>query len=104
MRRKDAGGLDTAVCKAVTMQRHVPNHRRALATELACQLTIEFTYTGIAGPPPPPETKVTIVGNNEIYKRENLVGPFLVHKLLGPRPPTPPLFKLHLCENADKFG
>ena len=39
-------------------------------------------------PPPPPQTKVTIVRKNEIYNRENL---FLVHKLLGPRPP-PPLF------------
>ena len=36
------------------------------------------------------QTKVTIVGKNEIYNRENLVGPFLVHKLLGPRHPLPP--------------
>ena len=46
------------------------------------------------GPPPPrtppPKTKVTIVGKNEICNRENLVGRFLVHKLLGPRPPLPP--------------
>ena len=46
----------------------------------------------VAAPPPPPprtppQTKVTIVGNNKICNRENLVGPFLVHKLLGPRPP-----------------
>ena len=42
--------------------------------------------------PPPPQTKVTIVGKNEIYNWENLIGPFLVHKLLGPRPPpSPPL-------------
>ena len=39
------------------------------------------------GAPPPPsgetlQTKVTIVGKNEIYNRENLVGPFLVHNLL----------------------
>ena len=38
--------------------------------------------------PPPPQTKVTIVG--EIYNRENLIGPFLGHKLLGPSPPPPP--------------
>ena len=38
-------------------------------------------------PPPPARTKVTIVGKNEIYNRENLVGPFLVHKLLPPPPP-----------------
>ena len=30
---------------------------------------------------------MTIVGKNEIYNREHLVGPFLVHKLLGPLPP-----------------
>ena len=39
--------------------------------------------------PPPPKTKGAIVGRNEIYRWENLVGPFLVHKLLGPRPPPP---------------
>ena len=37
----------------------------------------------------PPRPKVTIVGKNEIYNRENLVGPFVVHKLLGPRPFPP---------------
>ena len=37
-------------------------------------------------PPPPPRTKVAIVGKNETYHRENLVGPFLVHN------PPPPLF------------
>ena len=36
---------------------------------------------------PPPQTKVTIVGKNEIYNREKLSGPFLVHRVLGPRPP-----------------
>ena len=41
--------------------------------------------TAIGGPPPSPETKVTMVGNSEIYRWESLVGPFLVHKLLGPR-------------------
>ena len=28
-------------------------------------------------------------GKNEVYHWENLVGPFLVHKILGPRPPLP---------------
>ena len=32
----------------------------------------------------------TPVGNNEIYKRKYGFGPFLVHKLVGPRPPPPP--------------
>ena len=42
-------------------------------------------------PPSPPQTKVAIAGNNKIYHWENLIGPFAVHTLLGPRPP-PPLF------------
>ena len=37
------------------------------------------------------QTEATVVGQNEMYRRENLIGPFLVHKLLGPRPPLPPL-------------
>ena len=37
-------------------------------------------------PPPPPQTKVTIV-QNKIYKTENLVGPFLGHQFLPPPPP-----------------
>ena len=36
-----------------------------------------------------------ILGENKIYDGENnLVGPFLVHKLLGPRPPLPPVLIL----------
>ena len=35
---------------------------------------------------------MTVVGTNEIYRWENLVRPFLVHKLLPPPPPHPPLF------------
>ena len=34
---------------------------------------------------------MNIVGKNEIYIWENLFGPFLVHELLGPRPPPPSL-------------
>ena len=40
--------------------------------------------------PPPQPDQSAIVGKNEIYKRENLVGPFLVHALLGPSPPLRP--------------
>ena len=40
--------------------------------------------------PPPPQTKVTIAGKNEIDNPEKLVGPFLAHKPSGPRPPPPP--------------
>ena len=35
---------------------------------------------------------MTIVGKNEIYHWESLVGPFLVHKLLGPTPPPSPFW------------
>ena len=45
---------------------------------------------------PPPQTKVTIAGKNKIDQRENLVRPFLVHKLLGSRPPPPSTTSL-LC-------
>ena len=60
-----------------------------------CGEVLEWPYTTGGGgvPPPPPWTlqnKVTIVGKSEIYNRENVVGPFLVHKLLGPIPPLPP--------------
>ena len=53
---------------------------------------LEWPYTigGGGVPPPPLKTKVTTVGNNEIYNTENLVRPLLLHKLLGPRPPPPP--------------
>ena len=50
---------------------------------------LEWPYTtGGGGPPPHPplQTKVTIVGKNEIYKSANLVEQFLVHKLLPPPP------------------
>ena len=40
-------------------------------------------------PSPPLQTKVAIVGKNEIYNRETHVGPILVHKVLGPKPPPP---------------
>ena len=39
---------------------------------------------------------MTIAGKNDIYNRENLVRPFLVHQVLGPKPPPPlppPLLK-----------
>ena len=42
------------------------------------------------GPRPPLQTKVTIAGKSKMYHWENLVRPFLGHKLLGPKPPFPP--------------
>ena len=48
-------------------------------------------------PPPPPRLDPTrldpdfIVRKSEIYKRKYWVGPFFVRKLLGSRPPPPPL-------------
>ena len=53
------------------------------------------TTIGGGGVPPrdplPPEPDF-IVGKNEIYTRKYWFGPFLVHTLLGSRPPPPPLF------------
>ena len=40
-----------------------------------------------SGHHPPRQTKVTIVGKNDTYNRENLIGPFAVHQFVGPRPP-----------------
>ena len=40
--------------------------------------------------PPPPPLPVAIVGSNDIYNRDHLVGPFSVHKPSGPKPPLPP--------------
>ena len=44
--------------------------------------------------PPPPPPRRTLppplqakVGKSEIHNGENLIGPFLLHKLLGPNPP-----------------
>ena len=56
--------------------RGLPTHPPQSDTEALCQT------------PPPLQTKVT-VGKNEILQWEG-VGPFLVHKILGPRPPLPP--------------
>ena len=59
----------------------------------AARLTLERPTTIGGAPPPPqpghtaPHTKVIIVGKNGIYIRENLPGPFLVHKILPPPPP-----------------
>ena len=41
--------------------------------------------------PPPPQTKVTITGKNEIYNREHLVGPILDAQTFGSQTPPPPL-------------
>ena len=48
-----------------------------------------FFLQGRAPPPPLLQTKVTIVGKNELYFWETLVGPFLVREFLGRRPPPP---------------
>ena len=58
---------------------------------------LEWPYAvggGGEGVPPPPQTKVT-VGNNGVYHWENLIWSFLVHKLLGPRPPPLPPLSSH---------
>ena len=48
------------------------------------------------GPPPPDQSDHS--GKNEISHWENLVGPFLAHKLLGPSHPSPFLSSIHPCE------
>ena len=40
---------------------------------------------------PPLQTKVTVVGKDQICNRDNLIGPVLVHKALGSQIPPPPL-------------
>ena len=40
-------------------------------------------------PPPPPPERRTVLGKDEVHRWENLVGPSLVHTLLGPSPPPP---------------
>ena len=41
-------------------------------------------------PPPPHKTTGTIVGNNEIYNRENLMGPYFGTQTFGSQTPQPP--------------
>ena len=53
-----------------------------------------FPQTEMCNMPNPDQTKGTIVGKTEIYKKENLVGPLLVHNLLVPDPPPPPTTRL----------
>ena len=84
---------------------HLLQRHRHLAithcTQRRVRLRTGFWYSGTIGtavrhwrrgayiPPPPPWTpsQSAMVRNNENYNRENLIGPFLVHKLLGPRLP-----------------
>ena len=56
------------------------------APSQACALTFEMPLVLC---PSPPLTQIFIMGENEIYWRTNLFRSFLVHKLLGPRPPPP---------------
>ena len=61
----------------------------------------EWPHTAGGGELPPLDPhlrfKVTIAGKNEIYNRDHLARPFLVHKLLGPPPPPRPTTKA-LCQ------
>ena len=45
-------------------------------------MAVHHRSRGFPRPPPPPETKVTLVGKNKSYNRENLVGPFWGHNTL----------------------
>ena len=48
-----------------------------------------LTYIQPHEDPPPPHTKVTIVGKNEIYKRKNPIGHFWYTNFWVPDPPHP---------------
>ena len=54
------------------------------------RMAVHHRRMGVTPWTPRPQTKGTIVGKDEVYHWENLVGPDLVHKLLGPRAPPPP--------------
>ena len=60
-----------------------------LQLQVTCCAMLEW-QRGNYSAPQSDSMKVTVVGKNEIYNRENLVGPFSGHKLLGPRPSYPP--------------
>ena len=77
------------------MRRAVPGGPLCRRVRLLGQASLEETSLAlerptIGGAPPPPKTDVTIAGKNEVYRCENLVGPFLVRKISGPRPPPHP--------------
>ena len=72
---------------------HDPGQRWGWGQDREVQRSIRMAGHHRRKPPPPPQTKVT-VGENDIYNREILVGPFLLHKLLGPRLALPPFLIL----------
>ena len=61
---------------------------------------------GEGGCPPfcplPPPDQSDHNGNNEMYDQENLVGPFLIHNFLGPRPP--PLLSSSISPRCPSLG
>ena len=67
---------------------------RLFPSDMGCGQVVFRTIQNQA--PPPPQTKVTIEGNNEIYHRENLIGATL-HTLSGPPPPSSPLKRRPGC-------
>ena len=80
----------------MTWSWHLPSGTQQLGRRLASHEmggeVVEWSHTaGEGATPPPPQTKVTAFRENEIFNRENLIGLFLVHKLLSPRPPPPSL-------------
>ena len=61
---------------------------------LACDVPILLLSPlekGSPWTPPPLDQSDHRRGKKRNFIRENLIGPFLVHKLLGSRPPPPPL-------------
>ena len=65
-------------------------HSRRFKGERRRHRLTEPTTKALRQHPPPPKTKVTIVGKNGIYRWENLIGPFLEQKFWVPDPPPLP--------------
>ena len=83
--KSSGGSVDTTETRSGPQRVRMSSGERPIGAAKGKQPDTE----ALCQPPPPPRTPPllqTIAGKNEIHKRENLVGPFLVHKLLGPKP------------------
>ena len=100
--RSAAAAVSSQSCNPHHNPLHNPQHKSSQpASQRTIKEVLQWPYTMSRGgtppwtprPPPSAPTKVTIVGRNEIYNRENSVRPFLVHKLLGPRRHPPRIWR-----------
>ena len=78
--------------RGTTQVQKLPRGAYILLVMTRSPLLGHFSSYGVGGyhplGHPPTTTKVTLVANTEIYRWGNLVGPFLVHSLSVPRPPS----------------